>query len=469
MKRCSLFPALPLLLLAVLPLRAGEPVTLESLQREIQELRKTHETERAAQQREIVQLREKLTEMRSDRGELPPEKIEKNKDLLNYSMNYRSDGLLKAGGLKFGAYGEMLYRARQGAVSGFDPRRIVLLPSYAVNDWINFNSEIEIEHGGAGVDFTNDGNVEIEQAYLDFLFNEHFNWRSLGLDVVPIGRLNLFHEPTLFYSTDRPELYSELIPSTWTEGATSIFGKIVDGLQYQVMISSGLEDRSAANGINGVNGLRGARPSTGQNFNQTNGTPAITTRLAYQPPWVPGLDGSTSWHHSEASSSLSAYAIGGDLNVNLMDTELRYRIPRTGWELRADGALALIGRNGSLQANNDGDPTNNVGTRMWGAYGEVAYHFWPEAWNHGRSRGMDFVPFARYTHLDLQSGPSGGADVTASTGGNDREYYTFGFAFFPTHEIVLKMDYRLVHTHRTSGDPTGAERDQLQLAADFFF
>lgn len=450
-------------------LAAENQPTLESLQRQIEELKKNQGTDQTAQKQEIQTLKQKIDEMRADRGELSPEKLKEEDALAYYSMNYRSQGILKAGGLKFGAYGEMLYRIRESSVSGFDPRRIVLLPSYAVNDWINFNSEIEIEHGGAGTDFRNDGNVEIEQAYIDFLFNDYFNWRSLGVDVVPIGRINLFHEPTLFYSTDRPELYHEIIPTTWSEGSTSFFGKIVDGLQYQVMISSGLEDRSATNGINGNDGLRGARPSIGEDFNQTNGTPAETIRFAYQPLWIPGLDGSTSWHHSEVSSSLSNFALHGDIDLHIIDSELLYRIPKTGWELRVDGAAVLIGRNSSLQANNDGVTTNNVGTHMWGAYGEVAYHFWPDAWKKGRGKSIDLVPFARYTHLDLQAGPAGGADITTPTGGNDRDIYTFGFAFFPIHEIVLKMDYRIVDDHRTTGTPNGPERNQLQFAADFFF
>lgn len=446
-----------LCLSTILSVAADSP-TLESLQKQLNE-----------QKQEIQALKQKNSEMRADRGERVPETRNEHKELSDFGMNYRSDGLLKAGGLKFGAYGEMLYRWREHNVSAFDPRRLVLLPSYAVNGWIIFNSEIEIEHGGAGVDFTNDGNVEIEQAYVDFLINEHFNWRSLGLDVVPVGRINLYHEPTVFYSTDRPELYQQIIPSTWTEGSTSIYGRIVDGLQYQAMLSTGLEDRSAANGINGVNGLRGARPSTGQDFNQTNGTPAFTGRLSYQPPWIPGLDGSTSYHHSEASSTGSAFALRGDLNVDILDTELRYFVPHTGLELRADYAIALFGNAGSLQANNDGDATNNVGTHMWGAYVEAAYHFWPEAWKKGRGKHMDFVPFVRYTHMDLQAGRSGGSDVTASVGGNDRDIYTFGFAYFPVPEIVLKLDYRLVDDNRRSGTPNGAELNQLQFAAGFFF
>lgn len=451
---------------------AEDATTVQELQKQFNEFKKQQAEERAAHEKEVNSLKNQISEMKADRGiKSPPttKETKEHKELADNGINYRSEGLLKAGGLKFGAYGEMLYRWQEHTVSAFDPRRIVLLPSYSLNDWIIFNSEIEIEHGGAGVDFTNDGNVEIEQAYIDFLFNEHFNWRSLGLDVVPIGRVNLFHEPTVFYSTDRPELYREIIPTTWTEGSTSIYGKIVDGLQYQAMLSSGLEDRSANNGINGNNGIRGARPSTGQDFNQTNGTPAFTGRLAYQPPFIPGLDGSTSWHHSEASSGGNTFALNGDIPVDIIDTELRYLLPNTGWEFRADFAIDLIGNDSNLRANNDGDSTNNVGSYMWGTYAEVAYHFWPKAWSKGRGKNMDFVPFFRYTHLDLQAGRIGGSDATTYNGGNDRDVYTFGFAYFPIPEVVLKLDYRVVDDDRISGTPNASERNQLQVAAGFFF
>ena len=65
------------------------------------------------------------------------------------------------------------------------------------------------------------GAVEVEQLFIDFIANDHFAWRSFGVDVVPVGYINLFHEPTQYYSTNRPEIYDALIPSTWYAPSTS--------------------------------------------------------------------------------------------------------------------------------------------------------------------------------------------------------------------------------------------------------
>ena len=126
-------------------------------------------------------------------------------------------------GLSIGAYGEFFFGAQQNPAaggqwqSGFDARRFVLLPAYQITDNIIFNAEIEFEHAGSG--FDNDdklhGTAEIEQLWIDFKIVDQFNWRAPGIDLVPIGYINQHHEPTQFYSVNRPELYNGLIPSTW--------------------------------------------------------------------------------------------------------------------------------------------------------------------------------------------------------------------------------------------------------------
>ncbi len=62
------------------------------------------------------------------------------------------------------------------------------LLSHEFNDWIKFTSELEVEHsfveGGE-----ESGEVELEQAYLDFLLSEKFNVRA-GVLLMPIGIIN---------------------------------------------------------------------------------------------------------------------------------------------------------------------------------------------------------------------------------------------------------------------------------------
>jgi hypothetical protein len=382
-----------------------------------------------------------------------------------------SEGLLserffKGKGLTIGFYGEAKYRVPEGGGNSFDPHRFVLAPSYQINDWLVFNSELEIEHGGVD-ESTPDrrsrfaGEVELEQMYVDILLNEHFNVRSLGIDLVPVGRINKYHEPTLFYSTERPEIYSQIIPSTWMEPSIGFFGKVVEGLDYQVMVSAGIEDYIATapttSGINGNNGFRDSKPALRPN--DVNNL-AYTGRLHYS--GVPGLDASTSVYVTEVEGS------GGETFVGLWDIEGLYRVPNTGLELRGDFAYWHINDPAELVANNNASATDDVGERMYGWYAEAAYHFWPDAWKEGRGRDMDVVPFIRYSQIRTQSDLLDGSGYR-DDGIANRDFLTFGLSYFLNQNFVVKADYR----HNLDGTDvsatSGGSQDYFQLGMGVAF
>ena len=393
-------------------------------------------------------------------------------------------------GLKFGAYGELKLGSVQNPAAngqwqnGFDGGRLVLLPSYSLTDRIIFNAEIEFEHGGTG--FDNDdklhGTAEIEQAFVDFKVRDYLNFHSPGIDLVPIGRTNLYHEPTTFYSVQRPELANGLIPTTFfVPSWGTAYGRITEGLEYTFQVSSSVEDfgdsfgnRSDANtapagpyaaGIDGKNALSFSRPPVGD-FRQLNNNLAYAARLAYEPPFVPGLAGSTSVYVTPNAEPRGAHSdvgtfLGGS-SLTLLDSELRYRIPRTGWELRGEYAQAFFGNPANLRANNDSDPTNNVGSTMWGLSGEVAYHV-----PLGSALGGDWeaVPFYRYTYENLQTAGFSGTDANTPIGAGHLQFHTAGVAVFPTPKLVMKLNYQ----HVQDGEPGGAKSDSILGAVGFFF
>lgn len=398
----------------------------------------------------------------------------KIKDKAFFALGSHADSTLS-----IGSYGEMKFGSRDSAGgwrSGFDAGRVVLLPTYQFTDNIIFNAEIEFEHGGIAKDADDKlgGAVELEQAYIDFKFNDYINWRAPGVDVVPFGYTNMFHEPTQFYSVDRPELYQGLIPSTWFEGSTSIYGKVVDNLNYQFQINTGLEDTAETGdvpsggyeaGISGTEALGLARSPIGD-FSQTKNDPAYAMRFSYTPPFAPGLQGSTSFFYQPNVTPRNGYsdtgALLGHSDVKMFNTELRYRIPKTGFEFRGEYVQAFFGSPGNLRANNDTDPTNNVGSSMWGFSLETAYH-----WNlsPGVKNGWEIVPFYRYTRMDLQTAGFAGSDVNAPTGQGDREFHTFGLAVFPTPQVVLKADYQMA-LDDADGSP---QADSILGSVGFFF
>jgi hypothetical protein len=392
-------------------------------------------------------------------------------------------------GLKIGMYGEIKFGSVQNPSSspnpgqwqnGFDMGRLVLLPTYQVTDNIVFNAEIEFEHAGAG--FDNDdklhGTAEIEQAFFDLRINDHFTLRSPGVDLIPISFNNLYHEPTLFYSVQRPELANGLIPTTWVAPSAGFYGKVVEGLNYQVQFSQSAEDfgddfdhrtdggavvpfgtfpNGYAAGVNGLDALSFSHAPLGD-FKQLSNQVAVTGRLSYNPSFIPGFAGSTAVYYSPNITPRGAYGddghLLGDNSMMIVDTEGRYRVPNTGLELRAEYAYVRFGNPENLRANNDTDDTNNVGKDMWGYSGEIAYHI-----PMGNILGSDWeaVPFYRYTHQNLQTGAIFGIDPNNPTGHGDTTFHDVGIAVFPNPSLVFKLNY----THITDKSATGPQNDQV--------
>jgi hypothetical protein len=394
-------------------------------------------------------------------------------------------------GLSIGAYGEVKFGTMQNPAAngqwqnGFDTARMVLLPTYAITDNIIFNAEIEFEHAGSG--FDNDdklhGTAEIEQLWIDFKIIDQFNWRAPGIDLVPIGYINQHHEPTQFYSVNRPELYNGLIPSTWKVPGTSVYGTISEDLKYQVMLSASNEDfgdtfdaRTAAKtvpppgtpyfpGIDGLNALTFSNPPLGD-FQQLSNTVAVSGRLDFTPTFLPGFGGSISAYYSPNTTPRGAHDDFGNFlgasSLAMFDAEFRYRVPSTGLELRGEYVRVGFGHPENLRANNDADPTDNVGNSMSGYSGEIAYHI-----PLGTILKSDWeaVPFYNYTYENFQTGGFAGTDANLPTGAGQRQFHTAGVAVFPSPKVVLKATYQRV----IDKSLTGANSDSFLGGVGFFF
>jgi hypothetical protein len=281
----------------------------------------------------------------------------------------------------------------------------------------------------------------------------------------------------------RPELYNGLIPSTWKAPATSIYGTIAEGWTYTIQASSSLEDfgddfatRTDANtvppfptgyapGISGSDALGFSLPVRGD-FRQLSNDIGGAIQISYSPPQLPGFSGSTSVYYTPNTTPRGAYADTGLLlgrsSLAMFDTEFRYRIPDTGWEARGEYVFAEFGNPANLRANNDTDPTNNVGKTMYGYSGELAYHL---PLGTILNSEWQLVPFYRYTYQNFQTAGFAGTDVNAPTGAGQMQFHNAGIAVFPSPQIVLKATYQKV----INKDPLGARSDSVLGGVGFFF
>ena len=336
--------------------------------------------------------------------------------------------LKKKSGLNFSFYGEAKYNFTHGSNGNyFDPHRYVLIPTYQVNDWIFFNSELELEHGG--VDDKDDsrfrGELELEQLYADVKVNDWLTWRSLGVSLIPVGSINLRHEPDTFYSVHRPIMYKKIIPSTWMEGATGFHGDVpqVDGLSYMFLVSQGISSRDGQ--INDSDGVRKTRP--GLNTKGDNRQLAYTFRLGYDgsgsdKEWLKGFSGSASTYIGNYQENTTT-----DTSAVLWDIEGSYRFSSgalKNFELIADYAAWHFG-------NPDAIADVNVGESMEGHRLEIAYH-----WAFGA--GQELVPFFRHEGYNTSDG--GGRTGFIDTG--SKNYLTYGVSWFLNPSMVIKAANR---------------------------
>ncbi len=332
-------------------------------------------------------------------------------------------------GLKFNFYGEMKYNMTKGSAGNyFDPHRFVLIPGFKLSDNAYFNSELELEHGGVddadGGRF--DGELELEQFYADVKINDWLNWRSLGVSLIPIGSINLRHEPDQFYSVHRPIMYKKVIPSTWMEGSMGFFGDVpqMESLSWFFLVSQGIS--SADFQISDSDGIRKTRPNL--RAKGDNRQLAYTLRLEYdgassETGWLKGLSGSTSTYIGNYQETTTT-----DTDVYLWDIEAKYR-----WSSGLLNNFEVIGDYANLHFTDpDAIADANVGDRMFGYRLELAYH-------HQMEGDQELIPFIRAEGYDLSEGSK---DSNSFTDSGSKNYLTYGTYFQLNRHMELKAAVR---------------------------
>jgi hypothetical protein len=357
-------------------------------------------------------------------------------------------------GLSVGGYGEMLYqdfsaRKDDGSDSGrtdeADYLRAVLYFGYKFNDRVVFNSEIEYEHATTSSGDEEQGEVSVEFAYLDFFVHKTFNVRT-GLLLAPVGFINELHEPPIFHGARRPEVETQLLPTTWRENGAGVFGEF-GPWSYRAYAMGPLDGTRLA-----ANNLREARQSGSRtNFEDV----AFAARVDLT--GVPGLLAGASVFTGD--SGLDNFD-GGRVTLADVHAEWKWR----GLELRglaAQGIVSDVETVNAAHVDGDGnsDPlagNESVGERLRGWYAQIAY----DVLSPLEGTEQQLFPFARFERLDTQHRvPSGFTDNPAT----DREVLTFGFTYKPIPNVAVKLDYQDFDNDADTGI------DQINLAVGYLF
>ena len=302
----------------------------------------------------------------------------------------------------------------------FDFHRFVLNLGHRFGDRVRFWSELELEHGlvegGAPT-----GELELEQAYLDFLIDPRFNFRA-GILLTPVGIINERHEPTAFHGVERPFVDEVILPTTWFAGGGGFVGDLGGGFSYKTYVMSSVDGSL-------FSAEEGFREGRQKSFLENARNLAWVGRVEYGP--LPGLNLGTSFWTGETGFHFRDL----DARLRIFEFDGRYRFDR--FEARGQYALTHLDQAAEVNAaiRRSAGINPNIAQGMRGFYLEGSSSLVPSGFSH------DVVGFFRYENFDTQHRMAEGFFPLSQF---DRSAHVLGLSYFPHPDVVLKLDYNFM-------------------------
>jgi hypothetical protein len=323
-----------------------------------------------------------------------------------------------------GGYGEAHFDYNSASeTSTMLLRRFVLFFEHSFSEKLVFKSEFEFENAAAVAGDVEDtfGEIDIEQAYLDYRASETFGIRA-GILVLPIGYTNEIHEPPTFNGVQRPYVEQFLVPSTLHEIGVGIFGKVavLDGLSYKLYLTSGLNSK-------GFGGPTAFREGSSEGHVANANSLMLTGRAEYV---TGGLKLGGSFLYSGTAAKQDSLGIGPfSIPLLMYAVDAHYNFKNLSLKGFLVGAsLPDAGKINSFYGS-------DIGKTMGGGYLEAAYDVMPFV---SSTASGQLTPFVRYENFDLNSTV---ASPLVKNEAYNQSYLVAGITYKPLTSVAVKFDY----------------------------
>lgn len=349
-----------------------------------------------------------------------------SESILDLQENTNSSSVMDK--VSIGGYGKMDYvrslDTESGSEAKLDIYRFIMYLGYQFSDDVKFVSELEWEHGGRE---KTGGYGIVEQAYLDFKLNDMASLK-LGHMIVPVGMVNLYHEPTFFNAVNRPEVEKYIIPSTWHENGAILHGE-VEGFAYQV---------GAVAGLNANNGSK-IRDMRQHGQKSKADDLAGVARVDYK--GIPGLLVGASIFSGGAAQGTDALD-----NVSTTVAEVHAGFNFRGFNIRGLYAINQVDGASEVAKTLEKDATGEGS----GFYINAAYDV--------NDKITPFVRYEKYNVFDEKYDSLG----TKIASDKDTINTVIGLNYKPTRNVVIKADYMI-------RDNKGKDDNRFELGTGYVF
>ena len=349
-------------------------------------------------------------------------------------------------GVSIGGYGEFAYDNFAGLRQDGQPSmlqshadllRAVIYFGYKFDDHWVINTELEAEHAVTASD--KGGEVEIEFAYLDYLFSKPLRARA-GLMLIPMGLINELHEPPTFLGVLRPDVEQRLIPTTWREIGAGLYGD-AGRFSYRLYAVNSLNSEGYS--------AEGIREGSGEGSEAAAQDWAATGRLDWTP--LEGLlVGASFFTGNSGQGRLTPAGVSFGGRTTLLDVHADWRW--RGLWLRGLYVHTTVSDAASINEANGFAGDQSVGSRQWGWYVQGGF----DLFSLKAGSRLSLTPFVRYERFDTQAAVPAGYERNPE---NDVTVLTVGAVFKPIDPIAIKLDWQ----KRTNVARTGVNQWNVGL------
>ena len=330
-------------------------------------------------------------------------------------------------------YGETHFSAQPGTDTKIDQHRFVIGVHSEITDWIHLNAEIDFEHAASAMEF--------EFGMLDFLVSDELNFRA-GVMLMPMGNLNEFHEPNKFFTPERPDYHSKLIPTTWQQAGLGMFGGTGD-ISYRVYLVNALQSLDGSRSFNNSSFVRSGRS---QITGISAGNAAVAGRIEKKQP-----GGQAGFSFYTGDSTADYIEKGG--NVTMIEFDYKTKrgaldldfVVFKGWIADTQEINDACGAAYAADSACDSDAP----AEAFGLLATFAVHL-PELM--GKAVTYDVIPFIQYQKVRPQDVVGDGASASDKA---NWDVLTVGASYMPHPHVAIKTAWRTNYYGGTeaSGSP----------------
>ena len=359
-----------------------------------------------------------------------------------YSRNYYSDHVSR--------YSQPEQHKDDPSHGRFDIPHAVVYMGYDFGKGWTFGTEIEFEHGGAGIAYEKEdeeggeweqetekgGEVELEQFWIQKAFSKAAHLR-FGHIVVPVGLTNAHHEPLNFFTVYRPEGENTILPCTWHQTGISFWGRYKD-FRYEAQFLAGLN----ADNFTNTNWIKKG-PSSPLEFEVAN---KYGVALRIDNYSIPGLRIGVSGYYGESignSFPRNANGVDAEYKGQVAVGAIDFTYQGHNWVVRGQADYGYLGDADQLKyvynRLNSKSPYKHSAFVSKNAYAigiEAGYDLFSQI-QKLREDNQKLYIFGRYEQYN---------PYASNTKGTAYDYtevkrMAVGLNYHPVHQIVIKAEY----------------------------